>query len=565
MDFILFINNAALLIVMGLLSINIQTRWLKHGLLKSIVLGCLYGLSAVLAMHNPMELQPGVIFDGRSVIISLAGLFTDNITTTIACLIAAAARVDIGGQGVFTGVGSVVISGLWGIIFRRIIEDRHLQLDLKKLFVFGLINHVILVGWFFTFPLKIALLIIRVVALPYVTVFPLTTTLIGGFMQGEQQRLIVEKNLAVSERLYRDLINTFNEGVWYLDQDANTVFINPKMAEMLACEEEQVIGKPVFEFISKSDRAAFKRTVENHQRDSRGQYELKLKCCDGKSLYTQVSFTHIFDDKGEYSGLLAGVQDITALKKSQARLKEQSRRLEEIVEERTRDLKDAQEQLIKAEKLASMGELAGNVGHELRNPLAVISNSIYLLKTLLPDAGQQVEDYLQMIDKETQNASIIINDLLDYSRIQSNPKEEINLAEMVAELLSKQVFPANIKVENKIANDIPLVRANGQQLEQMLVNIINNAVEAMPAGGSLRVSSRKNKGKLTVSITDTGVGIAKKDIQRMFKPLFTTKPRGIGLGLSITSKLAELNDIKIRVRSTQGKGTIFYLDFLLMA
>ena len=116
----------------------------------------------------------------------------------------------------------------------------------------------------------------------------------------------------------------------------------------------------------------------------------------------QVSFTHIFDDKGEYSGLLAGVQDITALKKSQARLKEQSRRLEEIVEERTRDLKDAQEQLIKAEKLASMGELAGNVGHELRNPLAVISNSIYLLKTLLPDAGQQVEDYLQMIDKETQ-------------------------------------------------------------------------------------------------------------------------------------------------------------------
>ena len=154
---------------------------------------------------------------------------------------------------------------------------------------------------------------------------------------------------------------------------------------------------------------------------------------------------------------------------------------------------------------------------------------------------------------------------MDYSRIQSNPKEEINLAEMVAELLSKQVFPANIKVENKIANDIPLVRANGQQLEQMLVNIINNAVEAMPAGGSLRVSSRKNKGKLTVSITDTGVGIAKKDIQRMFKPLFTTKPRGIGLGLSITSKLAELNDIKIRVRSTQGKGTIFYLDFLLMA
>jgi signal transduction histidine kinase len=264
-------------------------------------------------------------------------------------------------------------------------------------------------------------------------------------------------------------------------------------------------------------------------------------------------------------GLLAGLQDITALKRSQDKMREQSRKLEEIVEERTRDLKGAQAQLIKAEKLASMGELAGNVGHELRNPLAVISNSIYLLKTLLEDADEQVKDYLLMIDKETQNASLIINDLLDYSRIQSNPKEDLNLGELITEVLAKQVFPENIKTENKVAADIPLVRANSQQLEQILVNIFNNAVEAMQAGGTLRVSSRKYKNKLVLSISDTGVGIAKSDIKRMFKPLFTTKPRGIGLGLSITSKLAELNDINIRVKSTQGKGTTFSLDFLLMA
>jgi PAS domain S-box-containing protein len=445
------------------------------------------------------------------------------------------------------------------------VENKHFQLNLKSLFIFGLINHLILVGWFFTFPLEIALLIVRIVALPYVTVFPLATMLIGGFMQGEQRRLIVEKNLAVSEKLYRDLINTFNEGVLFLDQDANTIFVNPKMAEMLACEEDRIIGKPIYDFISKKDQAAFRKIIKNRQQDSKGQYELRLKRCDGKRLYTQVGFTHIFDDQGGYMGLLAGLQDITALKRSQDKMREQSRKLEEIVEERTRDLKGAQAQLIKAEKLASMGELAGNVGHELRNPLAVISNSIYLLKTLLEDADEQVKDYLLMIDKETQNASLIINDLLDYSRIQSNPKEDLNLGELITEVLAKQVFPENIKTENKVAADIPLVRANSQQLEQILVNIFNNAVEAMQAGGTLRVSSRKYKNKLVLSISDTGVGIAKSDIKRMFKPLFTTKPRGIGLGLSITSKLAELNDINIRVKSTQGKGTTFSLDFLLMA
>ena len=99
MDFISYINNAALLLLLSLLSINIQSRWVKPEPGKSIVLGCLYGLSAALAMNIPMVLQPGVIFDGRSVVLSLAGLFTGNFTTAIACLIAAVVRINIGGPG----------------------------------------------------------------------------------------------------------------------------------------------------------------------------------------------------------------------------------------------------------------------------------------------------------------------------------------------------------------------------------------------------------------------------------------------------------------------------------
>lgn len=565
MDFISYINNAALLLVFSLLSINIQSRWLKREPGKSIALGCLYGLSTALAMNIPMVLQPGVFFDGRSVILSLAGLFTSNVTTVIACLIAAVVRVFIGGPGVFTGVGSVIISGLWGIIFRRIVEKKQIQLGLKHLFIFGFINHLVLVGWFFTLPFEIALGVIQNVAVPYLTVFPLATMLIGRFMQEQQQRVITEKNLEASEKRYRDLVDTLNEGVWSVDKNAVTTFINPKMAEMLGYDVKQIIGKSIYDFISKNDRAEFDAIQERRQKGIKEQFELELFCKDGSKLFTLVGITSLFDEDGEYAGLLAGVQDITALKMTQEKLAEQSRHLEDMVEERTRDLKDAQALLIKAEKMATLGELAGSVGHELRNPLAVISNSAYLLKTILVNGDQQVKDYIRMIEKETHDASRIINDLLDYSRIQSYPKEAIDLSELVTGILDRQEFPDNIKIENYIAKNLPSVKANDQQLEQVFINIISNAIEAMPDGGILKLTSRKGKQKLTISIADAGIGISKKDIKRIFEPLFTTKPRGVGLGLSITSKLAELNNIKIRVKSVVGKGSTFSLDFSILA
>lgn len=443
MDFLAFINNAALLLTLSMLSSNIQHTWLKKEPIRSIVLGAVYGLFSVIAMSNPMELQPGVFFDGRSVILSLAGLFSGNLTTAIACLIAAAARFYFGGQGVFTGIGSVIISGLVGIVFRRIVEKREIRLNFPNLFMFGLVVHSILVLWFFTFPLDIALSIIRNVALPYLIVFPLATMLIGGYMEEQMQRLIIARNLAVSEKRLRELAST----------------------------------------------------------------------------------------------------------------------LEEKVEKRTRALKDTQEQLVKAEKMAALGEMAGSVGHELRNPLAVISNTIYLLRNRPSNMDEQMREYISMIEKETLDASRIIIDLLDYSRIQSVPKEEVNISALLTDVLGKQTIPENIALENNVKENLPSVNGNPQQLGQILTNLISNAVEAMPEGGTLKLSSSQRKEALLIHVEDTGRGIPQSDLKKIFEPLYTTKTRGVGLGLAITNRLAELNGISIRVKSRIGIGTEFSLVF----
>ncbi|NPV41411.1 MAG: PAS domain S-box protein [Anaerolineae bacterium] len=563
MNFFVFIDNAALMLVMSLLSTNIQLRWFKRENGRNIILGVLYGLSAVMAMQIPMVLQPGVIFDSRSVILSLGGLFTGGITTLIACGIAAIARFLIGGPGTFTGVGSIVISGFAGLLFRRIVRARNLSLNMGWLFLFGFLVHLILVAWFFTFPIEIALSIIENVALPYLVVFPLATMLIGAFLIAQQQRLNTEANLVKSEKRYRDLVNTLNEGVWEADANKITTFVNPKMAEILGYQPREMIGKSIYDFIAKEDYPAMDRHHQSRRMGVAEQYEFRLKRKDGSLVPVQLGVRPLQDEKGQFLGSLAGVQDISLQKKAQAELAEQSRHLEELVEERTRDLKEAQAQLIKAEKMAALGEVAGSVGHELRNPLAVISNSVYLLKTALTKSDATVREYLQMIETETHNASQIINDLLDYSRIQPTVKELVDLSDLISNLLAKYPVPGSVKVENAISGDLPAVKANPQQVEQIFRNLISNAVEAMPDGGKLGLKSVIRKNQLSIAVSDTGVGIPQKNIRKIFEPLFTTKARGIGLGLAITRKLADLNNIGIRVKSKVGQGTTFTLDFML--
>ncbi len=559
-----FVDNAALLLALSLISSNIQFRWLKNESLKRIFLGLIYGLFAATAMRIPMELEPGVIFDGRSVILSLAGLFGGSLTTCIACLIAAVARWLLGGSGSFTGIGSVIISGIAGLLFRIFVDARKMKLGLGKLWLFGFLVHLILIVWFFTLPFDTALNVIKYVAPPYLLVFPLATMLIGGFMEDQRERIEMEQNLAESEKRYRDLVQTLNEGVWVIDPQAKTVFVNPKMAGMLGYRMDEMQGKSVYDFAMQKDHPHLNKLLDRRQQGINEQHEFIFLHKDGSQVFTLVGGTPLFDEQGEYQGALAGVQDISELKKVQAKLENQSKQLEHMVENRTRELKDAQAQLIQAERLAALGEVAGSVGHELRNPLAVISNSIFLLKNYLPEVKDPVKEYLEMIEKETRSASQIINDLLDYSRIQPGQDDLVNLPAVISEVLQKCSLPQNVSVKNQISVDIPVVRANQQQLEQIFLNLITNACEAMPQGGDLLLKSSMRKGALSISIQDSGVGIAKENLGRVFQPLYTTKARGVGLGLAITKKLADLNNITIRLQSKVGVGTTFLLDFTLL-
>ncbi len=234
--------------------------------------------------------------------------------------------------------------------------------------------------------------------------------------------------------------------------------------------------------------------------------------------------------------------------------------LEKLVEERTRELKETQAELIRQEKLATLGQLAGGVGHELRSPLGVISNAVYFLQMILPEADETVKEYLAIIAGRVHEAERIVSDLLNLSRIKPTQREEIAVSALVAEVLARQPLPEAVTVIRHIALDLPLVFVDPQQIGQVLTNLLSNAYQAMPDGGELSIRvERGNNEQVHLAIADMGIGMSPETMAKIFEPLFTTKAKGIGLGLTVSKNLVEVNGGSIVVESIEGQGSTFTL------
>jgi signal transduction histidine kinase len=235
-----------------------------------------------------------------------------------------------------------------------------------------------------------------------------------------------------------------------------------------------------------------------------------------------------------------------------------------LVEERTASLRQAvaeleqtQAQLVRQEKMAAMGQLASTVGHELRNPLAVIMNVLYLLETIAGAEGSEAMlRHLSTAKRETSAATLIVADLLDYSAGRAPMLAPVQVAGLVAEALSVVPPPTGIEVVQHVEPDIA-IDADRDQIRQVLLNLVTNGYDAMPGGGILDVSVRSTGGLAQITVTDTGVGMDEETQANIFTPFYTTKSRGIGLGLAVTQRVIEAHGGTISVQSTPQVGTSF--------
>ncbi len=244
------------------------------------------------------------------------------------------------------------------------------------------------------------------------------------------------------------------------------------------------------------------------------------------------------------------------------------------MEERTRELRQAQDKIVRQEKLAVLGQLAGGVGHELRNPLGIISNGIYYLKLIQPDADERVRKYHAMIEQQVHISEKIVTDLLDFARLESMEKEPMAVSELVQRTLLRFPVPGLIKTTLNLPSDLPTCARRhatdgtgvGQPDRQRLPGddlptgtSILRSTTGEEKRGELTISAKMQNGMMGITVKDTGIGITPENMKNLFEPLFTTKSKGIGLGLAVSRKLAEANGGRIEVKSEPGKGSTFTL------
>jgi len=265
------------------------------------------------------------------------------------------------------------------------------------------------------------------------------------------------------------------------------------------------------------------------------------------------------DETGRLAGAFNRMTD--ELSRAHEDLTQWGRTLERRVEERTRQLRETQDQLVVSEKLASLGKIAAGVAHEINNPLtSILLNTHLLLERAGGDADRA--ETLGLIADETTRCATIVRGLLEFARqtpSQTAPTDLNEVVERTLLLLEKQATVRNIRIVKELGASLPRIEADRNKLQQVFSNLAINACEAMPGGGTLTVGSRLSRDgtRIEVRFADTGVGIARENIPRLFDPFFTTKSFGTGLGLSVSYGIVRQRGGTILVQSEVGRGTVF--------
>jgi two-component system NtrC family sensor kinase len=269
---------------------------------------------------------------------------------------------------------------------------------------------------------------------------------------------------------------------------------------------------------------------------------------------------------GELGLLAASFNDMTrSLRHLEDALNAMMMGLEQEVESRTADQRDAQEQLVRTEKLSSLGKLSASIAHEINNPLAGILTFAKLVSRMLaegpPDDARRatLQRNLALIERETQRCSAIVRNLLDFARerpINLRPLDARGPLDEALSLIGNQFQTHGIEIARDL-EAVPDVLADFGQLRQAFVNIAINACEAMGSSGRLSVATRAAKDGLEITFADTGPGIAPERLSKIFDPFFTTKEKGTGLGLSVVYGIVERHGGAVWVESEPGKGTTF--------
>ncbi|MCP4669293.1 MAG: PAS domain S-box protein, partial [Deltaproteobacteria bacterium] len=372
--------------------------------------------------------------------------------------------------------------------------------------------------------------------------------------------LIEERWMDTAEELARtfdfqnNLIESSIDGILGCDSEKKIVTFNKSLEKMLGYQKGEVIGKMTFDQIFSAGGAdQFREKLYSEEYGGENRlflYEINLVSKSGDRVPVQLSATVLFDE-GETIGLVAFFRDLRELRRLEQRLSDQVR-------------------LLHQDKMISLGRLAASVVHEINNPLAGILNYIRLMiktvnrESLNQGHIQKFQGYLSLVESETIRCSGIVSNLLAFSRKSEMEFRDININDLLQKCIMlcwHKLSLQNINLRTNLDNEIPGALGDFNQIQQCIINLVFNAIDAMPDGGDLTIESSLDSGKeaILIKVSDNGCGIPREAISDIFDPFYTTKKedKGIGLGLSTVCGIVDRHKGTIDVESESGKGSLF--------
>lgn len=345
----------------------------------------------------------------------------------------------------------------------------------------------------------------------------------------------------LTERLNR-ITDNLQEIVFETNEKGEIIFLNQAWEQMTGYDIDECLGTMYNQYFDQEEHVVQHLLSVIKEHKDAGRVELQLLHKEGKKVWGDVHYKLYFDEHHQFTGGIGTVADITKQKQAKLELERSNQQLQ-----------------MQAQKLAVAGQIAAGIAHEVRNPLTSVNGFLQLMKTQYPERT----DYFDIIFSEIKRIDFVLSELLVLAKPQAVHFQEVQLHELLEQvitLLKTNAVLSNIDLKQPFKKqDAGAILADANQMKQLFINLIKNAIEAMPEGGSIYISTEKVLNEWKITIQDEGKGMSEEDIQKIYDPFFSTKKEGTGLGLTICAAILKDHHGRMDVSSELGKGTAFHI------
>lgn len=390
-------------------------------------------------------------------------------------------------------------------------------------------------------------------------------TFMAGFITDITERKQVEDALQDSELWMRSIYNSLDEAVLVVNPEREFVNANDAALRIFGYSAQEIFNSSTELFhVDHQHYLEFgDRIKQAFSVDQVANFEFVAKRKNGEVFPTEHTVSPLKYSDGTLKGIVSVVRDISRRKQAEEEIIKHRDHLEEMVQERTRELHDAQDELVRKERLFTLGQLTATVSHELRNPLGAMRPSLFIINKNSDKTDKRVQYAIELIDRNIDRCDRIIDDLLGFTRITKLTRQATRINEWLESVIDEQDIVKNVQLEKDFfPNDVEL-EVDVERLRRAVINIVDNACHAMLndsqtealKGACLRIKTRSDGQRIKIIISDNGAGIPESVLEKVFEPLFSTKGFGVGLGMPTVKQIMEQHDGGIEIDTEVDKGT----------